>query len=215
MTTQHVCVCFSGDYDLARATARPGDIFLFDANSGPVPDAPDVWPTTFTRPGNILGRECIAALWRTYLEVLDKTCSDTVFSRPADSRIMRPELFAHEPGYHLVGVCRDDSSTWRQWGCGQHLTRRGVELALERLPNTLLPGCGRPGREQEDLVLSWVLRDVALCLASFRECFWMRGHRPTAHTAFVNFDNFDPLKRSREERRPGVLAAARDYHTGQ
>lgn len=208
-----VCVCYAKDYDLARATARPGDIFLFDANSGPVPDAPDVWPTTFRRPGNIVGRECISALWSTYLDILDYTGADTLFSRPADTRILRPELYKHTPGHHLVGVSRDETPSWRQWGCGQHLTRLGIKIALGRLPNMDLPDCGTPGLEHEDLALSWVLRDVALGLASFRECFYMRGQRPTPHTAFINFDNFDPMRRPRRERHPVVLDAALNYRT--
>lgn len=205
---QTVCICFSGDYDLARATANAGDLFLFDANSGPIPGDAGVWPTHFIRPGNILGKACIQSLWLTYLEVMGHFKCDAVLIRPADTRILCPEKFLPRPDKHLIGVHRDETPTWRQWGCGQSVTRAGVELALSRLPTANLRDCGEKGREPEDLVLSFLLRDVSASYASFRACFLLRGDRPGPETYFINYDNLDIRARTKEDRRDHVLQLA-------
>lgn len=207
---QHVCICYSGDYALARATARPGDLFIYDANSGPIPDAPDVIPTYFLRPGNIFGKACFQGLWTTYLEVMSRLGCDALLSRPADTFIAKPEIYAHPRGVHLVGVRRDTRPTWRQWGCGQALTRHGVQLALHRLARVRLTDCGEPGREQEDLALSFLLRDVSLSYATWRGCFRMRGEGVTKDTSFINFDNFDTRMRDRDERMADAIYDALD-----
>lgn len=202
-----VCLCYAKDYDLARATARPGDIFLFDANSGDVPSGDDVLATHFRRPCNIVGKECIRGLWEAYLAIMDAHGVDRLLSRPADTRILRPDLWDRPAD--LVGVGRTIGKTWRQWGCGQAWTRSGVELALDRLAGDPCSNCGwRPGVIQEDLAASWIMRDRAFTHSGIRACFWFYGQRPHVETAFVNFDNFDPAHRPRDVRGPLVLDSA-------
>lgn len=205
------------DYELARVTGQPGDIYIFDdasTESAPdrIPRGQDVIHTTFPRRGNLRGRPCHKAFWELYMRLLDEHGATHIFEVPPDVIITRPELFTAPAasGAYLVGVARAPEPTvWNQWGCGQIISRDGLRLALDRLD-------GDPDLETvnhnmvtfQDVAISWLLRDKSVSLSWFRACFTLKGNVPNHETAFVNFDNFDRMDRHPNVRRQIAIADA-------